>query len=239
MRKIVEEGNAPTFMDVYRRIQVMTKTRTQGELAKILGICQSNVAEAKRRDRIPPSWYIKLFEKFGLSQDWLLTGIGPVNARTGAGYELPGAFKPKAEPAHSREPVAASTLVVVYSMSCVPLEAQGISELEPVGKLALPASLAGPGTLVLWMRDDNMAPVVQRGAYLGVNTADVRLSSGGIFVLKHEYAGMLVRRIFLDYGSNQYLLRSEAGGHPESRMPAEECTGRVVGRVVWVIQEFF
>ena len=161
-----------------------------------------------------------------------------MNVRTASGFGSSESFSASVvtQAAHAGGKFAAeSTLVTVYSMSYAP-HATGTPELAPVGKLVLSSRLAGPNIFVLRMRDNNMAPTVQRGAYMGVNTADV-LPSGGIFVLKYEYAGMLVRRVFLDCASNQYILRSDASGHPESRMPEEKSAGRLVGRVVWVIQE--
>ena len=239
MLKLMEETGEPAFVDVFQRIRSATRTRTQGELAAILGIRQSSISEAKQRKKIPPNWYVKLFEKFGLSQDWLLTGIGPMNVRTASGCGPSESFSVNAVAQAiyaAGEAGAESALSAVYSMSA-PLEAQGFSALDPIGKLALPSGLTRPNTLILQMRDNNMFPVIQRDAFFGVNTADVHLSSGGIFVLKHEYANMLVRRVFLDCDNNQYILRSDAAGHPENRMSTEEITGRVVGKVIWVIQE--
>ena len=54
-----------------KRIQAATHTRSQTELASLLEISQSSVAEAKRRQAIPADWYLKLFEKLGVNPDWL------------------------------------------------------------------------------------------------------------------------------------------------------------------------
>lgn len=66
-----------SFEDVYQRIQTVTQTRTQQELAALLGICQSGIADAKRRDSIPSDWVLTLFSKLGVNPDWLMQGIGP------------------------------------------------------------------------------------------------------------------------------------------------------------------
>jgi phage repressor protein C with HTH and peptisase S24 domain len=110
-------------------------------------------------------------------------------------------------------------------------------ELSAVGKLSLPSSFAGPDMLVLRMNAHNMNPLMQRGAYFGVNTTDARPVSGGVFVLRDAHEGLLVRRVFLDSDRERYLLRSDAEGHPESTTPAGELAGRIMGRVSWVMQE--
>lgn len=75
-----------SYPDVIKRIQAATHTRSQTELASLLEISQSSVAEAKRRQAIPADWYLKLFEKLGVNPDWLKSGSGPVYLRTEAGY---------------------------------------------------------------------------------------------------------------------------------------------------------
>ena len=228
-----------SFTEAYQRIQFATNTRTQIELANVLEIRQSSISDAKRRNSIPSDWYMKLFEKFGLSPDWLRHGAGPMYLRTEQGYvpqESPTTGTPE-EPAHYSDPAAKSTMVTVYSMNSSPTGTGGISELGVVGKLSLPSSFAGPDMLVLRMSAHNMAPIVQRGAYIGVNITDVRPLSGSLFVLRDAHEGLLVRRIFLDSDRGCYLLRSDAPGHPESTTPAGELAGRIMGRVSWVLQE--
>jgi len=228
-----------SFMEAYQRIQFATNTRTQVELANVLEIRQSSISDAKRRNSIPSDWYMKLFEKFGLNPDWLRHGSGPMYLRTEQGYvpqELPMAGVME-EPAHYSDPAAKSTMVTVYSMNCVSERTGHMSELSAVGKLSLPSSFAGPDMLVLRMSAHNMGHTVQRGAYFGVNTRDVRPLSGSVFVLRDVHEGLLVRRIFLDSDRACYLLRSDAEGHPESAAPAGELAGRIMGRVSWVMQE--
>ncbi|MDR0238769.1 MAG: helix-turn-helix domain containing protein, partial [Deltaproteobacteria bacterium] len=131
---------APSFDDVHQRIQSATHTRTQNELANILGIRQSSISDAKRRNRVPSSWYMLLFEKFGLSQDWLRYGIGPMLLRTEQGYAPQESSAAELNPAQYGDPAAKSTLVTVYSMHCRLNEAGRMPELDAIGKLALPSS---------------------------------------------------------------------------------------------------
>lgn len=64
------------YEETMARIKIVSRTQTQTELAKLLEVSQSSVAEAKRRQSIPADWYLKLFEKLGVNPDWLKKGNG-------------------------------------------------------------------------------------------------------------------------------------------------------------------
>ena len=239
MAKRIGNTQENPFGDVYRRIQMATNTKTQNELASILEVHQSSISDAKRRNAVPPGWFLMLFEKFGLSQDWLRYGVGPVYLRTEQGY-TPQTFIPegmRANPAHYSDPAAKCAITTVYSMHCRPNGDGRIPHLEPAGKLALPSSFVGQDTLVLRMHSNDMAPTVQQGAYFGVVTTEIQAVSGGVFVLKEEHVGLLVRRVFLDCSSAlRYVLRPDDAKFPESILLPEEFAERIVGRVCWVFQ---
>ena len=108
------------FMEIYQRIQQATNTRTQSETAKVLGVHQPSIADAKRRNVIPAHWYLLLFEKFGLSQEWLRYGVGPMYSRTKRGdapQALPAAGE-QADFAIGSDPAAKSLPAAAYSMHC-------------------------------------------------------------------------------------------------------------------------
>ena len=84
--RIMEFKIMPAFAEIYERIKLATNSRTQVELAEVLDIRQSSISDAKRRNSVPGDWFMKLFEKFGLSPDWLKQGIGPMYLRTEQGY---------------------------------------------------------------------------------------------------------------------------------------------------------
>ena len=94
----------------------MSRTQTQTELAKLLEVSQSSVAEAKRRQSIPADWYLKLFEKLGVNPDWLKKGNGPVYLRTVAGYVPSDGDGPPIDPGLLGSPLAQSALAPVYAI---------------------------------------------------------------------------------------------------------------------------
>ena len=55
-----------TFDNAYSRIRVATQTRTQTEVAKLLGIKQSSISDAKKKNTVPDGWLITLYRACGL-----------------------------------------------------------------------------------------------------------------------------------------------------------------------------
>ena len=121
------------------RIKTVSRTQTQTELAKLLEVSQSSVAEAKRRQSIPADCYLKLFEKLGVNPDWLKKGNGPVYLRTEAGYVPSDGDGPPIDPGLLGSPLAQSALAPVYAM-CGDSTKTGspAAALQPIGKIALP-----------------------------------------------------------------------------------------------------
>ncbi len=49
----------------------------QTDLADLLGIKQSSISDAKKRNAIPAEWLVKLLRLKGVNPEWILTGLGP------------------------------------------------------------------------------------------------------------------------------------------------------------------
>lgn len=77
-----------SFPVIFERIQAATSTKTQVQLAEILGIRQSSISDAKRRESIPAEWYQTLLER-GINSFWLKYGQEPVFLPAGGMAELP------------------------------------------------------------------------------------------------------------------------------------------------------
>ncbi|MCG8533331.1 MAG: helix-turn-helix domain-containing protein [Desulfovibrionales bacterium] len=231
-----------TFDEVFERIKLATNTRTQVELAEVLDIRQSSISDAKRRDSVPSDWYMKLFEKFGLNPDWLKKGVGPMYLRTEEeGYqpvEGPAAGRVFENPAKFGDPDARSTVVTIFSMQDIAAMGTTTEEtrLNPIGKLSIPHSFAGPTIQVFRVDASSMEPLIKKGAYIGIDTAQTNILSGEIYGVRIPYEGISVKRIFLDAANQRFILRSENPAHPEQYLPMNQCTEDIVGRIVWNIQ---
>lgn len=219
------------FDETYERIKKATNTRTQVELAELLSIRQSSVSDAKRRQSIPADWIMKLFEQFGLNPDWLKQGTGPMYLRTDQGYlPVDGPLKGLSEePAVYGSAAAKSQIVPVFSTA----DEEGA---PAVARLNVPQSFVMPGLLVLRVDFAGMEPFIRKGAYLGVNTEEKRVSSGELYALRLPYEGLTVKRVFVDAQNEGLLLRSEDPAHPELKLPFKGHEKKVVGRVGWMLQ---
>ena len=209
-----------SFDEVFRRFQSVTGTSTQQELADVLGIKQSTISESKKRNTVPPGWYITLFEARGVSPDWLKRGRGPVYLRTEDGSYL--------EPGPAADPLGQGVSVSYYDSGRI------VDDVwEPAGRVVLPTPYAGRGFRVLRTADDSFAPTVRQGAFVGVDVTRVRLSSGGIFAVSLPLEGVVLKRVFCD--GDIFILRTDNPLHPAVNLSPED-TGCIVGRVVWVFQ---
>lgn len=117
------------YEETMARIKIVSRTQTQTELAKLLEVNQSSVAEAKRRQSILADWYLKLFEKLGVNPDWLKKGNGPV-------YAMCGDSTKTASPAAALQPIGKIALPKPYAR-------EGIIVLEMDNESAAPTARCG------------------------------------------------------------------------------------------------
>ena len=201
------------YEETMARIKIVSRTQTQTELAKLLEVNQSSVAEAKRRQSILADWYLKLFEKLGVNPDWLKKGNGPGS------------------------PLAQSALAPVYAMCGDSTKtASPAAALQPIGKIALPKPYAREGIIVLEMDNESAAPTARCGAYVGIDTAASSPASGELFAVLLPYEGIILRRLAWDRKEKCFVLRAENPAYPEIRIQ-EDLTGRILGRLAWVMQK--
>lgn len=226
------------FTEIYECIKLAANCRTQVELAELLNIRQSSISDAKRRDSVPGDWYMKLFERFGLNPDWLKYGVGPLYLRTEKGYcpqEAPQALAQSA--ACYGEDLVRSSVVEVHDMACVYTDEAPRPPLAVSGRLPLPHAFLTPSLCVLRLRGQAMEPMLREGAFLGVDTRDLAPVSGRTYALFAPLEGLVVRQLFLDGPQQGYVLRACGPGYPETPLDAALLQRRLLGRVVWTLQE--
>lgn len=65
------------FDEQMERIHLVTRTRTQAELAEFFGVRRSSVSDARRRGNIPAEWLVAILLARNVHPEWILTGNGP------------------------------------------------------------------------------------------------------------------------------------------------------------------
>jgi hypothetical protein len=63
--------------EIIDRLKEALNVKSDGQLAKNLGISRQNIGAARKRDDVPPGWIHKVAELSGYSMDWLRFGHGP------------------------------------------------------------------------------------------------------------------------------------------------------------------
>lgn len=231
----------PNFDEVFERIKLSTSTRTQMEIAEVLEIRQSSISDAKRRNSVPADWYMKLFEKFGLNPDWLKKGTGPMYLRNEQGYspiDVPAgsAYVSLYEnAAQYSEPDAKSIVVSVYSSA---EQYSEDSQAKSTGKLSIPLSYAMPGLYTIKYEASSMAPLIKRGAYVGLDTTQKNVISGEPYGVNLPYEGVVIKRVYLDVPNNMIIMKTEDKDHPDATLPLDSLQSSIVGRVGWILQKF-
>ena len=86
--------------EIIGRLKEVLDVKSDGQLAKYLGITRQNIGAARKRDDVPPGWIYKVAELSGCSMDWLRFGHGPkVRAEyTAAGSKPEGDLSSPASP---------------------------------------------------------------------------------------------------------------------------------------------
>ncbi|EPR43674.1 phage C1 repressor [Desulfovibrio sp. X2] len=225
------------FDDVLERIKKATGARTQVELANILAIRQSSISDAKRRNSVPADWYLKLYRSHGLNPDWLADGIDPMYLKPGMA-ESSANFQGVTETSatYGKTP-SRSRVVNVSSMAGIVTE-KGAWQPDYVSQLAIPETFYKPTILVVRVDGAGMEPLIRRAGYVGMDTEKTRVRSGEVYGIHVPHEGLVLKRVYFDADNNRFLLRSENAEHPEQTIPAKNAEDKILGRVVWVLQEF-
>lgn len=225
------------FDDIFNRIKLATHTRTQVELADVLGIRQSSISDAKRRNSVPADWYMKLFEQFGLNPDWLKRAYGPMYLRTEQGYatvEVSAAGTASEENSQYGGPDAKSALLTIHDTQHIERGDGAAAHIH--GKLCIPQSFAGVGLYVVKVDSSSMAPCIHKGAYVGIDTTQKHVTSGELYGVRLPYEGLVIKKAFIDVQHNKLILRSHNAALPEMALPLENYENNIVGRVAWILQ---
>lgn len=228
------------FEEIFQRIKDATNTRTQVELAEVLDIRQSSISDAKKRSSVPSDWYMKLFEKYGLNPDWIKKGTGPRYLRT-----IDGDYTPFDEPetgmlyenrARYALPDTAGVVVTVHGRECVGSDEEGWTPTE-IGRLNVPHAYAREEIVVHKVESSSMEPYIRRNAYVGLDSAQNNVIAGELYGVYIPFEGLALKRVFLDMESNRFVLRAENSSHPDQYMDVDKYQSRIVGRLVWVLQD--
>lgn len=221
------------YSDVYARIQKVTGGRTQTEIANILGIRQSSISDAKRRNAIPADWYITLFEQFGVNPDWLKQGVGPQFLRTKEGYGLcDSESSPDIENLNFDSELTLPVYTTVYSM----FVRYDDAEMSPIGidKIVLPKFYMKDDISVFHVNSSSLSPTILKGSYVGIHTQQKSPVSGEIFAAVVPHEGIVLGKLFYDESQSNYTIRTNGGIY---NILTDQYDSQIIGRLEWILQK--
>lgn len=220
------------FEDAFERVKKATGLRTQVEVAKLLDIRQSSISDAKRRKSVPDGWLIKLYQLYNLNPNWVLEGEQPQFLGDARGGAL--SVKEPLEGFASRKPKFHNVMV------CAMTSGQELEENwreTPIESLTVSDKFYLPTLLVVKMDEDDMEPTIRRGAYVGIDKERKTIRSGGLYAIDIPVEGLVIKRVTYDSENTRLVLRSENPTHEPQFLSIEDAGNRIVGRVIWTLQE--
>ncbi|EFL53054.1 putative phage repressor [Solidesulfovibrio fructosivorans JJ]] len=231
MNEGIPQETINRFDEAFDRIKQATGMRTQVEIAKLLDIRQSSISDAKRRQSIPDSWLIKLYQIYNLNPNWIIDGEQPQFL----GEKRGGALHVRESgDGYGRKPK-------YYQMPVAPMSApepeQQDETVTIAETLAVPEQFHKPSLVIVRMDESDMEPVIHRGAYVGIDKDRRTIRSGGLYALDMPMEGLIIKRVVHDAENSRLILRSENQTYADQTIPADGAADRVVGRVTWVFQE--
>ena len=227
-----DEAQLKWFEDALERIKKATGARTQVQLAEVLDVRQSSISDAKRRCSIPSDWFLKLYRSHGLDPDWLAEGVEPVYINASKA-KIPADTLLREAPAPYGRLNSRGRVVPVSSMAGTDKDGETWTP-KPLEELSVPESFCRPRLQVVKVDSASMAPVIGRGAFVGIDCDRKDHPDGDLCAVYFPHQGLTIRRVFMQ--GDTFLLKAENDQYSDLTIPAEEMSKRTVGRVIWVLQ---
>lgn len=230
---------------ILNRLREGMDARSDSELARKLGISQQSISSARTKDRVPDSWIRAAAERFGLSADWLLFGVGGVYLGEEA-RETQSTYRN--ERMHRPERfMGADGEIIMVPMVEARLSAGGGSfetgegvERHYAFRTDFLRRKGQPSTMVLMrVNGDSMAPEIQNGDAVLIDRGQTAPRPGGTYAVSVED---LIYLKIVNAEPGKLILTSYNPAYSPIQVDARgqlENTVQIIGRVVWLGREFF
>lgn len=227
--------------DISQRLRQFAKRKgfKDKELARAAQVSKQTISAYLSGENQPSAKaLINLAQKYGLDLNWLLTGepavheyvpniknIGPM-----------GESQPAPQICPNCSTDFAGHIVDVYStIGAGP--AREHWEPEPLFQVCIPERFYWQNLIVIRVEGSSMEPMIRKGAFVGLDTAQTWIVAGEIYAVRIPYEGLTLKRVFVDPEHDRLRLQSENPTHPEQFLPIDGREDLVVGKAVWVMQE--
>lgn len=229
-----------------------SKKLTQAELAAAIGVSPASVAFVERDERLPSrSFLAKISQRFAISTDWLLHGVGDRNIAAKHGLDgRRNRIEPPdfTSPGHGDFRYGAEEFAMVRRMDLCVSAGSGVIPVEGYESESLAFSrswlmknqINADLAVLVRIKGDSMAPAIPDGALVLLHLAEKTVEREGIYAFNREGQSYVKRLVPSG--------RTKRGGpavltviSENPAYPAEALAGRqmnevaVVGRVRCVL----
>lgn len=208
------------FDEIFARLLAATGSKSESDLAKVLGLHQTAINSARKRKQVPPHWVVKIASEFSTSADWLFFGT-------------PQQCHRNTDPSV----VMVKKVVARLSAGNGSLESSGEVEDYYAFKEEWLLRRGSPSNMVLMdVYGDSMEPEIKDGDTVLIDESKKEVVAGRIYAVAIDDE-ILVK--FIDKRPGMILLRSKNPTYDpiEIDLGREDVRVAIVGRVVWWCRE--
>lgn len=180
-----------------QRMLDVSRAKNITELARQMGVTPAAFTGYKKRGKIPARLLFRFSERFGVSVDWLSTGVGSPQGSFDRSPSEVEVVVPEEVGKGLREWYRAVPVLADRVAAGPP---RLITEEDFVGHVLIEARWAKAGSLVLRVRGESMLPQFREGDLIGVSPwkDDLRLLKRKFVVAWLPDEGMTLKRLDVD-----------------------------------------
>ncbi len=211
------------FDSFLQRVFTATDITSQIQLASALGVNRSAITQARKKDSIPARWLLQLYRSFGLSPDWLETGMGQTYFRNIDDLDAEFMNIPKVK----------ARLSAGGGSFEVGSEIQGYYAFQQdwLRKKGEPKRM-----VLMDIFGNSMEPELRDGDTVLIDESQKGIIAGALYAVGVDDT-IMVKRV--EKHPNKLVLRSDNQHYAPIYLQGDESTSvRIIGRVVWVGREF-
>jgi phage repressor protein C with HTH and peptisase S24 domain len=208
--------------DLLRRLVEVTGIHSQMELARVLEIDRSGITHARKNNRIPDKWVMKLYRSFGLNPLWVETGRGEALMDGSAGRSgIRSVPKVKARLCAG----SGSFEVGQESLETLQFRSDWLSRKGSANHM-----------VAMEVFGNSMEPELREGDTVLIDQSQTGIIAGAIYALGIEDTIMVKR---MEKHPNKLVLCSDNRDYAPIYLNREEMdTVRVIGKVIWSCREY-
>ena len=211
------------FDQVIQRVFKATGIESQTELAKVLQVNRSAVTQARKKGCVPDRWLLLLYREFGLSPEWMETGMGRIFLKQQLREESSFKKVPKVKAricAGSGSFETDAEIQAYYSFRNDWLKEKGSAD-----KMVL-----------MDVFGNSMEPDIKDGDTVLVDQSQKNVLAGAMYAVGIEDT-IMVKRI--EKRPSKLVLLSNHKDYAPIYLKGEEADRvRIIGKVVWCCREF-